>query len=133
MYYELLLPYGNGFYNRINKFNLIRIKNDTLAAMFRDSSYNDSLLVTLDGNHIVPKLGKDLCLGVRLKDGTEGYVGSVDCPIKGNKPKCFVPKNVSSVSESLFVYNLCMDVLSPKFKEEWLMDVAPSAVLGGKR
>jgi hypothetical protein len=72
--------------------------------------YMDTILITLDGKSIVPKIKEeDFCFGVRFGDnfgnGKEGYIGA-NCPIQDNNRTKYKKKHKF------------------RFKEQWL-DGAP--------
>jgi len=102
IYYKLFLPVnlqiptgieGVSWYlkKESKPLHLIRMKNDTLVISQRKpvqsllsddiSTYIDTILVTLDGENIVPKVRNELCLKVWHRNGRELYV-SPSCPIQ---------------------------------------------------
>jgi hypothetical protein len=77
---------SDSIYKDSRPYDLIRMRNDTLVISYRpspiyiDSLFIDTILITLDGNSVIPKIGDNRCLEVRLKNGKE-YIGA-SCPIE---------------------------------------------------
>jgi hypothetical protein len=64
-------------------FDLLRIKNDTLILSRRQSEdgFLDTLLVTLDGENVIPKIKDSRCLEISFENRKREYFG--------DKKRCF--------------------------------------------
>ncbi|MCL2282833.1 MAG: hypothetical protein FWC26_05900 [Fibromonadales bacterium] len=62
---------------------LIRMKNDTIVLSRKQpkEGFMDTILLTPDGEHFVPKISDSLCLSIELKSGEQEYAA--------DKEKCF--------------------------------------------
>jgi len=80
LYTSKMSPHAPKMLQSPKSLGLIRMRNDTLAAFRRhpDEGFTDTVLITLDGNNVVPKIRDDLCLKITLNNGERKRAGDAE-------------------------------------------------------